>query len=104
MIARIWHGVTETNRANDFLDYLNRTSVPSYRAVKGNRGVQILCRAEGERTHFLLITLWDSVEALKEFAGEDEEKARYYIGDADFLIELEPRAVHYEVIAQYGDP
>lgn len=97
MIARIWHGVTEREKADEYVDYLNRTGVPDYRATSGNRGVFVLRRVEKDRAHFLTLSLWDSMEAIKRFAGEDCERARYYTEDEDYLLELEPAVVHYEV-------
>ncbi|MDQ3744971.1 MAG: hypothetical protein M3444_11360 [Acidobacteriota bacterium] len=49
--------------------------------------------------HFLLLTFWDSIEAIKRFAGEDAERARYYPADEEYLLEKEARATHYEVLA-----
>ena len=98
MIARLWHGITPTSKADDYIEYLNRTGVPDYRAVEGNRGVHVLRRIEGGQAHFLILTFWDSVEAVKKFAGEDFEKARYYPEDADYLLEFEEKVAHYEVL------
>jgi hypothetical protein len=47
--------------------------------------------------HFLLLTLWDSRDAIRAFAGDDMDCARYYPEDAAFLLELEPTVTHYEV-------
>ena len=55
-------------------------------------------RTEDGRTHFLLVTLWESWEAIRAFAGDDPERARYYPEDAEYLLELEPRVTHYEVV------
>ncbi len=99
MIARIWHGVTPATRADEYMDYLNRTGIPDYRATEGNRGVNVLRRIEGDRAHFVLITFWDSMDAIRRFAGSEPQKARYYPEDEDFLLELEPEVVHYEVLA-----
>ncbi len=98
MIARTWHGVTEAVKADEYLDYLNKTGVPEYRATQGNLGVYVLRRIEGNKAHFLLITLWESEEAIKRFAGSEIEKARYYPEDEQFLLELEPSTTHYEVL------
>lgn len=100
MIARMWHGVTPADKADDYVDYLNRTGVPDYRATEGNRGVYILRRIEGDRAHFLTLSLWESLDAIKGFAGDDVERARYYPEDADFLLEFEPTATHYEVVIE----
>lgn len=102
MIARTWHGVTPASKADAYLEYLNRTGVPDYRATEGNRGVYLLRRIERDRAHFLLISLWDSFDAIAVFAGADVEAARYYPEDEQFLLELEPTVTHYEVLSQPG--
>jgi len=99
MIARTWHGRVPAEKADAYLDYLNRTGVPGLRATPGNRGVTVLRRIEGSVAHFLLISLWGSREEIRAFAGEEIERARYYPEDADFLLELEPNVTHYEVLA-----
>ncbi|HET7601057.1 MAG TPA: hypothetical protein VFK09_12235 [Gemmatimonadales bacterium] len=98
MIARTWHGVVPSARADEYYRYLQRTGLPDYRATRGNRGVTVLRREEGDRTHFLLLTLWDSMDAIRAFAGEEVERARYYPEDRAFLLELEPNVTHYEVL------
>ena len=55
MIARIWHGEVAPERADEYLDYLDRTGVPDYRATEGNRGVYVLKRLEEDRAHFLTV-------------------------------------------------
>ena len=96
MIARIWHGVVPAAKAADYLKSLEGTGLPDYKNTPGNQGVQVLQRTIGEHTHFLLITLWESYDAIRAFAGDDIEKARYYPEDEDFLLELEPTVSHYE--------
>ena len=98
LIARVWHGVTEAARADEYADYLERTGARECRATSGNRGVYVLRRIKQDRAEFTFISLWDSLEAIRRFAGEDYEKARYYPEDRDFLVELEPFVDHYEVI------
>ena len=98
MIARMWHGVTAAERADEYLDYLNKTGVPDYRETKGNQGVYVLRRIEGDRAHFLTVSFWGSIEEVKAFAGPDPEKARYYPEDEGFLLEFEPQVKHYDVV------
>jgi heme-degrading monooxygenase HmoA len=98
MIARIWHGVTAAAKSEEYLDYLNETGVPDYRATEGNLGVYVLRRVEGERAHFLTLSFWESIEAIKGFAGPDPERARYYPEDEEFLVDFEPTVGHYEVL------
>jgi heme-degrading monooxygenase HmoA len=98
MIARIWHGETAAAKSEEYLDYLNETGVPDYRATRGNRGVYVLRRIEGDRAHFLTLSFWDSIDDVKRFAGPDPERARYYPEDEEFLLGFEPEAGHYEVV------
>ena len=98
MIARTWHGRVPAAKADTYHEYLLRTGVADYAKTPGNRGVYVLRRVEGEIAHFLLITYWDSVDAIQRFAGEDYERARYYPEDDDFLLECEPFVTHYEVL------
>jgi heme-degrading monooxygenase HmoA len=100
MIARTWHGVTPAEKADAYMDFLNRTGVADYKATEGNQGVYVLRRIEGDKAHFLLVTLWDSKEAIARFAGDDIEKAYYYPEDKDFLLEFEPTVQHYEVLVK----
>ncbi len=97
MIARLWHGVTNAENADEYLEYLNKTGIPDYKATPGNRGVHILKRIEGNKAHFLLISFWDSLDSIMSFAGREYENARYYPDDARWLLELESHVVHYEV-------
>ncbi len=99
MIARTWHGITPASRAEEYFEYLLESGIKEYRATKGNRGVYVLRRIDGGKAHFLLVTLWDSLDAIRRFAGPDLERAVYYPKDKEFLLEFEPNVTHYEVLA-----
>jgi heme-degrading monooxygenase HmoA len=98
MIARTWHGRVPASKAEAYHHYLLQTGVKDLRATPGNQGVFVFRRLEGSEAHFLLTSLWDSVDSIRKFAGEDIERARYYLEDSTFLLELEPRVIHYEVL------
>jgi heme-degrading monooxygenase HmoA len=102
MIARIWQGRVPASKGDAYYAYLLETGVPEYAATQGNKGVQVLRKTEDGVTHFLLLTLWDSVDAIKRFAGEDYANAKYYPADDEFLLEREARVQHYEVLANVG--
>jgi heme-degrading monooxygenase HmoA len=102
MIARIWHGVVPESKSDDYLENQRKNGIEDYLSTEGNRGVFILRRNEEGKTHYLLMTLWDSVESIKRFAGEDIHKARYYPEDKDYLLEMEPHVTHYEVFVESG--
>lgn len=97
MIARTWRGVTPEAKADQYLDYLKETGVKDYAATEGNRGVMVLRRVRGGRAEFLLISLWDSPEAVRKFAGDDVERAVFYPEDEDYLLAWETRVEHHEV-------
>jgi heme-degrading monooxygenase HmoA len=98
VIARTWHGRVPTAKADAYEEYLQRTGLADYAATPGNCGLLALRRTEGDVTHFVLTSLWDSVEAIQRFAGDDYTRARYYNEDDDFLLEREPLVTHYDVL------
>lgn len=99
MIARTWHGRVPAAKADAYYAFLQRTGLADYRATPGNRGVLVLRSIEGDVAHFRLITFWDSYDAIRRFAGDDYERARYYDEDEDFLLEKEPKVAHEEVVS-----
>jgi heme-degrading monooxygenase HmoA len=100
LIARHWHGAVPATKGDAYAAYLRRTGIADCRATPGNRGVEVLRRTVDGATHFVFISFWDSMDAIRAFAGDDLERARYYPEDRDFLLELEPRVTHYEVLEQ----
>lgn len=97
MIARVWHGVVPKEKAVAYLDLMKRVALPDYRRIPGNKTALVLQQPDGDFVHFITLTLWDSMDAVRAFAGEPVERAKYYGFDADYLVELEPTVRHYEV-------
>ena len=104
MIARIWHGRTTVPQAEAYLEYFRITGLADYQATEGNRGVVVLRKDQDQYTDFLVLTLWESREAIRAFAGEDIDKARYYPEDRQYFSELEPNVTHYEVALNTLEP
>lgn len=100
MIARIWHGAVAADRSDEYLEYLERTGLPDSQKTEGNQGVYVLRRVEGNQAHFLFVSLWESLDSIRKFAGSDIDRARYYPEDKEFLVELEPNVTHYEVVVR----
>ena len=98
MIARIWQGTTPEAKAAEYLDYLQLTGVKESQATEGNRGVYVLRRMNDGQAKFTFISLWESWEAIRRFAGDDVERAVYYPEDRDYLLSLNPQVMHYEVL------
>ena len=71
MIARTWRGAVRREDGDAYAEYMQETGVAGYKETAGNRGVWMLRRDVGELTEFVMFTLWDSLDAVKGFAGED---------------------------------
>ena len=97
VIARIWRGAVRREDGAAYADYMRETGVREYAQTQGNRGVWMLRRDDGDRTEFVMFTLWDSLDAVKSFAGDDYEVAVFYPQDDRFLIERDTTATHYVV-------
>lgn len=99
MIARIWHGKTSVENFDDYTAFLKKVAVPDYNKTDGFINLTFLKRLENNEGHFTLITFWENLDVIKNFAGEDFEKAKYYPEDDNFLLEFEEKVLHYEVFA-----
>jgi heme-degrading monooxygenase HmoA len=97
MIARIWRGAVRSSDADDYARYMRDTGLADYKATPGNLSAMMLRRDLGDRTEFLMFTTWESMDAIRAFAGDDPERAVYYPEDERFLIERDPKVAHYDV-------
>lgn len=96
MITRIWHGKTIANKADTYLEYVQKTGLKDYLATPGNISAKILRRIDGDICHFYTITEWKDIESIINFAGNDYEKAKYYPEDKGYLLEFEEAVNHYD--------
>jgi heme-degrading monooxygenase HmoA len=97
MIARIWRGWTTADDADAYAAYVDRTGIRGYEVTPGNRGAWILRRAQTDRAEILTLSFWDSLDAIRKFAGDDAEQAVFYPDDDRYLIDRELRVTHYEI-------
>ena len=97
MIARLWHGITRARDYDAYWAFLQARAIPDYRSTPGNLGVRLFRRLDGERAHFLTLSYWPSLDAIRAFAGHDIAVAKYYPEDRQYLLEFEPTVLHYEV-------
>ena len=98
MIARRWHGRVPAAKADEYLRLMTEVGLPDYGSTPGNRGAWCLHRRDGDIVHVEMFTLWDDEDAIRRFAGDDLLRAKYYDFDPDYLLELEPEVLHFEVI------
>lgn len=97
-IARLWEGSTRASDAERYLAYLRRTGLADYERAAGNRGVLAFRSVDETGAHFLLVSLWESESAIRAFAGDPIERARFYPEDDDFLIRRGETVRHLELV------
>src|SRR6266498_5537349 len=98
MIARIWHGWTERTDAKTYEKMLRDEIFPSIAArnIKGYHGAELFVHEDGDEVEFVTLLRFDSMDAVKEFAGADESKPVIF-PKAERLIARMERARHYRV-------
>ena len=104
MILRRWRGAVRPEDAARYLEHQGETGIREYRETQGNRGVYVLSRPVGDLVEVITLSLWDSIEDVQRFAGEDPSVARFYPGDDALLVEKDMHADHYEVVDAQLDP
>jgi heme-degrading monooxygenase HmoA len=97
MIVRIWRGITPKEQADAYLEHLQQTALPVLAGQPGLRGAWVLRRVHGDRCEFQLLSLWESLDAVRAFAGDEPERAVYFAEDDKFLLDMEPLVRLYEV-------
>ena len=104
MIARIWHGKTTAANFETYTALLKKLAIPDYTKTAGFKGLTFLRNIQNDEAHFTLITYWENLAVIKNFAGSDFEKAKYYPEDKNYLLEFEEKVQHYEVFANETIP
>jgi heme-degrading monooxygenase HmoA len=102
MIARIWRGATRAEDAEAYAGYMGETGGQALADTPGNRGVYMLRRMVGATAEFVMLSLWDSEDAIKAFAGEDISVAVFFPDDDRYLTDRELTVSHYEVVEGRG--
>lgn len=100
MIVRAWRGRTRLEDADTYFAYLEETGIREYRKTEGNQGVQVLRRDVGDEAEFLILSFWDSMDAVRRFAGPIPDDAVFYPEDETYLTDFDRDVKHYELLAQ----
>jgi heme-degrading monooxygenase HmoA len=103
MIARTWRGAVAKADADAYAEYVAATGLAGYTSTAGNRSAWILRRDVEDKTEFVTLSMWDSMDAIKAFAGEDPEVAVFYPEDDRFLVERDEFVSHY-VVDRHAEP
>jgi antibiotic biosynthesis monooxygenase (ABM) superfamily enzyme len=100
VIARVWRGATLAEHAEEYAAYLEETGMRKAREIPGARGTLVLRRERAGYAEFETILLFDSLENVKAFAGDELDLAVFFEQDDRFLIERDLEVRHYEVDVQ----
>ena len=94
MIARVWRGVAQDGpNADAYLRHLDANVLPALKSIAGYREARVLRRKQ----EFLVVTFWESMDAIRRFAGEDPERAVVEPEARAVLAEYDEFVRHYEV-------
>ena len=98
MIARMWRGVVHTEKADRYVEIVERTGMAGYRRTVGNAGAQLLTRDLGDgRTEIVTLSWWESLDDIRAFAGSDVDAAKYYPEDDEYLLDRDHGVRHFTV-------
>jgi heme-degrading monooxygenase HmoA len=98
VVARVWHGQTLTNKADEYYKYLTEAGIKKIQSIPGNVGTQVFRRTDGRITEFIVISYWNSRDAIRAFAGNDIEQVHPLPKDNQYLIEPETKVKHFDVL------
>lgn len=102
MIGRIWHGWTTTGNADKYETLLKEEIFAGIqnRNIRGFKGIQLLRRELGQEVEFVTFMTFDSLDAVREFAGEDYEVAVVPLKAREVLAHFDERSQHYVIIEE----
>jgi heme-degrading monooxygenase HmoA len=101
MIARIWHGYTKPEHADAYEAMLKPELLPGISKVKGYNSSYLLRRDQGSEVEFITIMLWDSIDAIRAFAGPDYETSVVPVERRKYLSRHDAKAAHYEITSTH---
>jgi heme-degrading monooxygenase HmoA len=97
MIARLWSARTTTAKSGKYLEHFWQTVSPSLRRVPGYLSASVLVRPQGDLVEILVITIWQSYQAVDAFAGPSRETAVVSTEAAALLTDYDRRVRHYDI-------
>ncbi len=101
-ISRHWKGVAKPEEADNYIRHLRSETFPALGKIEGFIGASILRRSIRQGTEFLIVTTWQSVEAIRRFAGESESTAVVPPSVRAMMVEYDGEATHYEIVEEYS--
>lgn len=103
-ISRQWTGVASRTDADAYVAHLRSETFSRLREIPGFLGARIHRREVDEGLEFLIVTEWESMEAIRQFAGADEEAAVVPAKAREMLVAFDTRVRHYELVHTESAP
>ncbi len=98
MIARVWTARATAANAPSYAEHLRAEVIPSLRQVGGYQGAKLLQRVDGDAIEIVVVTWWQSLDAIHGFAGDDISSAVVTDEAAGLLSGFDERVLHYEMV------
>ena len=98
MIARIWRARATQERVHEYATYLKSTVVPELANIHGYQGATLLQREQNGAVEVTVVTWWDSLDAIRAFAGEAIENAVVHDSAARMLVDFDRGVEHHQVV------
>jgi heme-degrading monooxygenase HmoA len=102
MISRHWRGVAKPEEADHYIHHLRNNTFPKLAKINGFIRASILRRSTAEGTEFLVVTTWQSIEAIRQFAGESVHNAVVPPEVRAMMVEYDREVAHYEIVEDYS--
>ena len=98
MVIREWRGRALKARGGAYVEHFNNKVLPQLRGVTGFVGAHLCCRPKGELVEFVVLTRWESYDAIRGFAGPDVDAAVVEPAAAATLSDFDRLVHHYEIL------
>jgi heme-degrading monooxygenase HmoA len=98
VIGRLWRGSALRENADAYAAHLERETLPTLPAIEGHLGAYVLRRELGDEVEFVVLSIWDSLDAVRAFAGDDYETAVVPSEARTLLSRFDERVAHYEIV------
>lgn len=96
-VLREWRAEIRRSKRDAYVEYVRGTGIAGYRSTPGNLGAVVAVRdIDAERSEIVTLSWWTSVDAIRAFAGDPVDQARYYPADTEFLLTRPDKVLHYD--------
>jgi heme-degrading monooxygenase HmoA len=103
MIVRVWRGRVAAQNEKAYIHHLTQRVFPAFRTIDGFLGGSLLKEQRADGVEFMVMTRWESMDAIRKLTGADVTKAVVEPAAQEILIEYDRAVKHYEFVAEVSD-